>query len=215
LTKPAQEQIKTVPQRIASQTQELINSLFILADQGHPVAASSLVELLRGSVSRLTELAKNKPELLRRVARKSWKWPVMKSRHPLLSDDHEAIFSTLNLGYDLPFYFDNKSKWRFDEWGKIAAYLLLYVWGARKENRGSVGYRHVGKSADTLPEFRRGPNADKWWELAQDVLLTSYPKPEEISEFSGLVTLRRRTPSRVREKILERIRQRFINFAKP
>jgi hypothetical protein len=139
----------------------------------------------------------------------------MRSRHPLLCDNHEAIFSTLNLGYDLPFYFDNQSKWQFDEWGKIAFSLLLYVWRARKENRGWFDYKTVGKYADTLPEFRKGANADKWWELARAVLLLSYPKPEKISEFAGLVTLKRRTASRVREKILERIRQRFINFAKP
>jgi hypothetical protein len=215
LTEEAKERIKPGPNRIAIEAEHLIDALLILANKDDQAAASSLVELLQRSVSRLTELVKNKPELLRRPARKSLKWPVMKSRHPLLSDNHEAILAELNLGYDLPFYFDNQSKWQFDEFGKIAASLLLRVWRARKENRGLFDYGLVGRYADALPEFRRGPDADKWWKLARAVLLTSYPKPEEISEFSDLVTLRRRTRSRVREKILERIRQRFINFAKP
>jgi hypothetical protein len=63
------------------------------------------------------------------------------------------------------------SKWRFDEFGEIALELLIYVWGTRKENCGMFDYGQIGQVADALPEFRKGPNANKWWELAKAHLL--------------------------------------------
>jgi hypothetical protein len=211
---PALECAKAEPQRIALQAQDLINALFLLAEQGNQEAAFALVKLLAGSVSGLTQLGESKPALLQPVARKCWAWPMMKSRHPRLSDSDE-ILSKLNLGYDLPFWFDGTSKWQFDEWGTIAFHLLFYVWRARKENRHDLfNYGRIGKLADVLPCFSRA-TADKWWELALAIFRISYPNPEEISEFAELITLKRRTPSRVREKILARIKQRFVNFAKP
>jgi len=201
---------------LAAKATDLIDELFRLASNGNQTAASQLAELLRKSVIQLTELAKEKPELVRPIARKSWKWPVMKSRHPLLSDEHEDFLGCLNLGYDLPFHFDQSSHWRLDEFARIALALLMYLWGARKEQRGNFDYLSIGELADALPEFRKGPNAEKWWELAEAGLLHTYPKPNEIPELADLVRLKQGTPeSKVREKIMERIKQRFINFAKP
>ena len=201
---------------LAAKATDLIEELFTLAKTGNQTAASQLATLLRNSVIQLTELAKAKPELLRPIARKSWKWPVMKSRHPLLSDDHEDLLGCLNLGYDLPFHFDKSSHWRLDGFAKIALALLMYLWGTRKEQRGERDYRRVGELADALPEFRKGANAEKWWKLAEAAFLFTYPNPKKIPELVVLVVrLKRRTPSVVREKIKERIKQRFDNFAKP
>jgi hypothetical protein len=200
---------------LAEKAADLVDCLFTLAEDGNQTAASRLAELLRKSVHRLTALAKSNAAVLRPVARKSWKWPVMKSRHPLLSDEHEEFLGNLNLGYDLPFHFDRSSHWRLDDKAQIALALLFYVWGARKEQRGACDYGLVGRFADKLPDFRKGLNAEKWWELAEAALLWTYPKPETIPELADLVSLKRRTPSVVREKILERLKQRFINFAKP
>src|SRR5262249_39813216 len=151
----------------------------------------------------------------RRIARRNWRWPILKSRHPLISDDNETMLGVLNLGYDLPFYFDRSSKWKLDDFTEIALNLLGYVWHSRKENSGLYDCRRIGELADTLPEFRKGENADKWWELAKAHLLFSYPKPEAIPELADLVRLKRRSPSVVRARILERIEQRFMNFARP
>jgi hypothetical protein len=206
---------KSGVQPMALKARDLIEELFVAAREGNQEAASSLAGISQQSVIQLTKLAKSNPKLLQRAARRSWRWPVLKSRHPLLSDEHEAMLGQLNLGYDLPVYFDSSSKWRFDEFGEIALDLLGYVWGTRKENCGMFDYGRIGRAADALPEFRKGPNANKWWELAKAHLLFTYPTPETIPELANLVRLKRRTPSVVREKILERIKQRFINFARP
>lgn len=50
LTKEAEERIKPGPERIALQAQDLINTLFILADQNDPAAASSLVRNYSGGL---------------------------------------------------------------------------------------------------------------------------------------------------------------------
>lgn len=206
---------KSGVQPMALKARDLIEELFVAAREGNQEAASSLARISQQSVIQLTKLAKSNPKLLQRAARRSWRWPVLKSRHPLLSDEHEAMLGQLNLGYDLPFYFDSCSKWRFDDFGEIAFDLLGYVWAARKENCGMFDYGQIGQLADALPEFRKGLNANKWWELAKAQLLFAYPTPETIPELANLVRLKRRTPSVVREKILERIKQRFINFARP
>jgi hypothetical protein len=206
---------KSGAQPLALKAQDLIEELFVSAREGNEEAASSLARLVQQSVIELTKLAKANPKLLQRTARRSWRWPVLKSRHPLLSDEYEAMLGELNLGYDLPFYFDSSSKWRFDDFGEIALDLLVFVWGTRKENCGMFDHGQIGQVADALPEFRKGPNANKWWELAKAHLLFTYPAPETIPELANLVKLKRRTPSVVREKILERIKQRFINFARP
>ena len=194
---------------------DLIEELFAAAKQGNEEAASSVAEILLRGVSQLTELAKANPNLLRGAARRSLKWPVLKSRHPYISEEHEKLFGELNLGYDLPFYFDRSSHWKMDDFTEIALDLLGYVWRSRKENSGLYDYSRVGELADSLPEFRKGTNANKWWELAKAHLLFSYPKPEMIPELADLVRLKRRTPSIVRARILERIEQRFMNFAHP
>jgi hypothetical protein len=200
---------------MALKAQDLIAELFVAAREGNEEAASSVASVLQEGVIQLTDLAKANPKVLQPAARMSWKWPVMKSRHPLISDEHETMFGALNLGYDLPFYFDRWSKWRADEFTEIALGLLNYVWHSRKENCGLYDYQRIGELADGLPEFRRGPDANKWWELAEAHLLFTYPKPETIREFTDLVRLKRRTPSRVRDRILERIKQHFLNFARP
>lgn len=200
---------------LAFKAKNIFNELFELANGGNATAAKQLAEILRGAVIQLTELAKAKSDLIKPIARKSWKWPVMKSRHPLLSDEHERFLGSINLGYDLPFYFDRLSGWRFDGWSQIAVALLMYVWGARKEQRGEWDYMRYGELVDTLPDFRRGENAEKWWKAAEAALLSTYPNPETIPELTKLVRLTRRTPSVVRQKIVERIQQRFLNFAKP
>lgn len=198
---------------IAWKAEHLIDELFALAREGNQKAAAAVAELLRKWVSQLSQLAKSNLELLRPVARKSWKWPVMKSIHPLLSD--EDFLGSLALGRDLPFYFDDRSKWRFDDFTKIAFGILVYVWRARKENRGPFLYYRIGELADELPQFRKGPHADQWWRIAEAVFLFSYPNPEAIPELGGLIDMKKRTPGRVRHKILERIKQHFLNFAKP
>ena len=206
---------KSGAQPMALKAEDLIEELFVAAKDGNEEAASSVARILQRGVNQLTDLAKSNPNVLQPAARRSWKWPVLKSRHPRISDDHEKMFGELNLGYDLPFYLDRWSKWRIDEFTEIALDLLGYVWHSRKENCGLFDYQRVGELADSLPEFRKGPNANKWWELAKAHLLFTYPKPETMTEFARLVRLRRRTPSVVREKILERIKQRFMNFARP
>jgi len=198
---------------IAWKAENLINVLFQLVEDKNQEAASAVAELLQKGVGQLSQVAKNNPELLRPVAQKSWNWPVMKSTHPLLSDDD--FLGNLTLGRDAPFYFDNRSKWRFDDFTRIAFSLLIWVWKARKENRGRFVYYEIGELADELPQFRKGRNADQWWRLAKTIFLFSYPKPEAIPELESLIELKKRTPSRVRYKILERIKQHFLNFAKP
>jgi hypothetical protein len=69
--------------------------------------------------------------------------------------------------------------------------------------------------ADKLPPLDKN-SAPKWWEVAKDVLLNSYPKPLEVAELADLVKGRqkRRYPSRLQEAIFSKLEKRFLSFAK-
>ena len=106
-------------------------TVFDLALDADANAIGTLVRQTMEGCRVLRELTEAKPELLRPYARKSWAWPVLKSLHPHLSDDHEKILKTLQLGADTPLEIDASARWVNDPAHNIAFPLLNYLWAYR------------------------------------------------------------------------------------
>ena len=194
-----------------------LDTLFFRATKGDKVAANRLAEILRTACSKFTKLCRQHPELFQRVARQSWRWPVMMSKHPFLCDDYKALLNDLKLGEDTPLELSACARWIWDDAADIAFGLLCYLWESRNENRKPhVDYGKFGQSVDRLPEFS-ADSACEWWQVAQVVLLFSYPAPQNIPELAALVTApsKRRFPSTMKQEILDKLKARFAGFAPP
>lgn len=192
-----------------------LDTLFFRAEQGDEVAANRLAELLRVSCSKFSRLCKERPKLFQRVARQSWRWPVVMSTHPLLCDKYKVILKDLQLGAATPLELDKYAKWKWDTAADIAFALLCYLWQFRKENRKpNVEYGTVGDVLDRLPSFA-DDSAKEWWGIARVVFLFSYPEPQSVPELAGLVKAptKRRSPGRMKQAILDLLKGRFVSFA--
>ena len=194
-----------------------LDTLFYRAERGDEMAAYRLAELLRNACSRLSDLSKSRPKLFHKVATRSWRWPAMMSLHPLLCDDYKTVFKTLKLGADVPLELHSSARWVWDDAADMAFALLSYLWTARSENRHKLfDYGAFGKAMDRLPKFT-SDSASQWWYVAKEVLLFSYPEPQEVPELAALVKApsKRRSPGRIKQAILALLKARFIGFAPP
>jgi hypothetical protein len=91
------------------------------------------------------------------------------------------------------------------------------LWFAQSERReANVEWGRLGKTIDELPQFTTDA-AEKWWTVAREVFLYSYPKPQDVPELAGLVKAKskRRSPGRIKQAILQMIHDRFVSFAPP
>jgi hypothetical protein len=184
------------------------------------MAAEELASVIGNACSKMNELARKHPRIFHRFSRKGhWKWPVMKSTYPEFGDDENALLKGLQLGADLPLRLDPRAQWARwigDESGKIAWQLLWYVWRTRSENNAwGFDFGIFSKMADALPPLDKR-SAPKWWKVAKEALLYSYPKPLEVPELAALVKGRkmRRYPSRLQEAILSKLEKRFLSLAR-
>ncbi len=156
-------------------------------------------------------LKTNEMELIRSLritAHRFLRWPVLRSPTKLLNQDEDALFANLQLGRDSRLELHPTARWKMDEATKIARELMEFVNAARVKPQ-SLWYRR----ALELKAFDKD-SAANWWSLGKEVFLWSYPCPEKLSEFKRLVKSPSDTkPSRVRARIIELIKKRFINMA--
>lgn len=194
----------------------LLERLFLLAEAGNATAATAIAKILRKYVGRLSALAESKPDLLQSTARRSWRWPVMKSRHPYLNDNHERLLKRLQLGEDTPLEIHESARWIMDAAGEIAFALLLHLDTAHAQKQRDVfDYGRIGRAMSELPPFSADCD-DGWWTIAEVVFLAAYPQPEDIPELAALIKApsKRRSPGRIKAAILRLLKERFLAFAK-
>jgi hypothetical protein len=202
---------------LAAKSRNLLGGLFRLVAKENKHAARYFAAIMRDSCARMNRLARSRPELFRPVTRLSWKWPVMKSLHPHLSDDHETLLRDLQLGQDTPLELDKSARWKLDKAAEYAFALVAYIYEARRTDVPQTDYvASVTHAARALPEFN-DDSSQEWWELAKEILLVTYPEPQNVSEFATLVTApsHRRSGGRMKVRILEILESRFKGFAKP
>jgi hypothetical protein len=180
-------------------------------------AAQKLADLALSATAALTNIARDKAELLRPYARESDAWPVIKSKREKLSDDEKDLFAGIQLGEDAIIELDPPTaRWKWDDAGQISYSLLRRIELARAGSRHPpLDFGEIGKRAKRLPEF-----CDRtwlaWWEEARRIFLASYPEPQNVEVLNRLVTAatKRKSPGRIKAAILDMLRCRFLSFAR-
>ncbi|HWN97557.1 MAG TPA: hypothetical protein VNT99_21190 [Methylomirabilota bacterium] len=196
---------------IGIHTNQFFGMLMELAKEKNEAAIEYVLQITRQGCVFLKGLSETNPELLRPAARRSWRWPVLKSLHPYLSDEHELICKNLQLGQDTPFEIHPSARWKTDAAGVIAFCLLTYLYDARERDAGPLG-----KHLSAFPKFSED-SAPRWWKVGQYLLLLAYPNPERVPELESLVKApsHRKSPGRVRFRIMKILRDRFLSLAPP
>ncbi|MBE7502632.1 MAG: hypothetical protein HS113_20565 [Verrucomicrobiales bacterium] len=141
----------------------------------------------------LSQFAAAKPAALKPLAQELLRWPLMRSRNPRNSDP-EATLDALDLGAATPVRADRFTKWKADAAGQIAADLLDFL------------------RANFAPEPPlNADNCARWWAVAKQAFLRTYPDPAAVADLRALVTTptRRLSPGRTREAITSMIGARF------
>jgi len=202
------------PDALTSCARAAITLLAFKALKGDGLAAEELAILTTFSTEHLTKVCESKPQLIHPVARRSRKWPVIKEKRAALSNTEKDLFEKIKLAEDDVIENNAQaSKWQFDEAGKIAYSLIVFLrnarnctadsminWGPPREMkqwnvvRGLVADHRRGalsKISDlaraTLAYDICKSNAEEWWDFAQEhVLLRNYPQILEIEELDKL-----------------------------
>ena len=204
-------ELESVNTRI-SEARSTLGFLVELAKMGHPGAAEGLVSIVANGCAELSALSAADLPLFRSIARGRFKWPLMKSRFPSLSDP-ETLLTDLQLGEDLPLAMDPRAKGILDDAGEIALHLLFHVWHVHRW-APKLYSRDVRDELSGLGKFNTD-SREQWWKVAKKCFLHSYPKPQEIPELNEMVTAttHRKSAGRIRRSILEMIKARFLSFA--
>lgn len=79
---------------------------------GDSAAVNEYVQLVCEHVELLNRLVTKHREHVLPVSRARVNWPVLKSKHPHLSEDERAILTLLEVGKESGFYLDEHSKWK-------------------------------------------------------------------------------------------------------
>ena len=192
-----------------------IGWLWSLVAGGDPGAPDLYLELLTGMIEQLRRNEKSFEPLMRL----SLRWPALVSRHPFYARHNVP---PEGLGSDFPFVAHEGSRWNPNSTlTLVAIHLLLYT---HRLNQQAVKFLRTqgltvmdlderlrpAVTLDDLPEA-----APQWWEFSREAFLSSYPAPEKCEQFADWVTgeSHRKSPGRVRARILEKLRDAFFSVA--
>jgi hypothetical protein len=183
------------------------------AEAGSAEAAKRLTSAAAFGAERLNAVAAKTPKLFQSSAAGMSRWPVMRSRHPHMTDSDDVL-KAVTLGESLNVQLDQHSKWKPDKAGRIAFRLLRYMLDAWNEDAEFDEGGDVPTMKAALKPFDKD-SASKWWRFAEMAFLHTYPQPQEIPELDALVTTpsRRKSPGRRKQRILDLIGERFRNMA--
>ena len=95
---------------------------------GDAAALEAYSRLVCEHVENLTSLVESHTKHLLPVSRKRFTWPILRSEHPLFSQDENEIFKMLQVGKGKGRYFDRFSKWKLS--GKIPLLVDELIWWA-------------------------------------------------------------------------------------
>ncbi len=198
--------------------ENFIKQLLQLAKSGNADAACLLGKTIREACGELNKLALKEPALLWPEAMRSLNWPVLDSPHPFLRDDSKKILKTLRVGEGTALEIDASARWKLDKpAAQYALCLLNYMHESRRNQSELVGLPAILiDRVKALNEYN-DDNCKNWWKVAKDILLHSYPEPETITELIDLIKAPShiKSPGRIKHRILDKIRTRFISFSQP
>jgi hypothetical protein len=205
--------------------------LFLLAEEGNPVAAKYLAELAIKATKGTERIIGNHYEAMRSLAAIEYAWPMMASPVTSLSSP-SPDWEKLGLGVALNEGLLNKNRRvNLDNpTGRLAWRLLNYVANLKyyykalesTESKPRGGKLSIGQQVAALPGLTKDSLViSKWWEVAQQCLVASYPLStdetkidEKNAVFDGIVSAKdQRTPERHRNRIMERLSGEFDSIA--
>ncbi len=199
---------------MASDMRASLNQVLELAKLGNEGAVTKLVEAVEDIIRQLNLCAKTHPVTVRNAASRLTHWPVMYSPHPKLRLNPEDVVKMVKLGSDFPRNLDPNAKWDPRELGcKIAIHLFKYV-EMVKNNPEQYNHFPYCDAARKLPNFNEDCAGQRWWEVAKSVLTFSIPNLIADPYLSQLAKGKsnRKFPSRMEQKILERVNNRFMSL---
>lgn len=184
------------------------------ARAGDADSASLFTFLAAEAGEGLSQMVRRNPKIVKPAAEELTRFPLMASRSPRNSDPRQWL-ETLGVGAHVPLQLDQFSKSKPDQAYVIAIRLIEHLHSVRQEDLIIEDADGVEKKvADALPPFTQC-SAEIWWRFAREFLLRTYPRPCEVDEFKKLVTspTRLKSPGRMNEQILSKIRARFLSLA--
>ncbi len=215
---------------IGNHTVRYCEHLFLLAEEGNPLAAKFLAELAIKSTKGIERVAKGHYENLRGLAAIEYAWPVMTSPVKILCSTPPE-WDKLGLGKALNLNLDKGRRLELNTpVGKLAWSLLNYVANLQRyctaikvaNVKKDDGNDSIAWLAANLPDLTNDSLViGKWWAVAERCLIKSYPLPKDKTKldqnnpvFAGMVSdSDRRTPDRHRSRIIERLSGAFDSIA--
>ena len=208
--------VKWATTELSHAANSIITLLALKAQKTDAEAAQILARLAKRATEFLNEACVSKPELVRPLARRVRDWPVIKRKIGKLTNEEKQLFRSIQLsGDDFVENDAQAAKWQFDDAGRIAYSLIVFIRNARNcaadsmINRGSDGMvRRENIVLGLVQWHRRGArsrirqvakeklktdlskdNCEEWWRFAEvEVLLRTYPNLLEVPELDSLVS---------------------------
>jgi hypothetical protein len=176
-------------------------------------AAWLLHYLVNFGCSRLMEIVKNDPEVLKPIARMKPSWPLMMALHPGHSVHHKKLLKSLCLGDAYEFDTDeisrdNTHRTAIEKGTREIAESLFYFL--------KVEWNHFDQKLDGKPvaAFTEA-SSSLWWDVAKLRFLQSYPDPLLVPELARILTApSRKLPAHKKSFILRKIKEAFLGLAK-
>jgi hypothetical protein len=187
-----------------------------LAETKNRTAIDSLIKIAHDATSYLNRVVLASTEVAKHAsqsARLMKSWPILKAPKPAWSDDQKEVFKRLKVGSDYPFLNDPGARAKHHD---LAGRIATQLWGHVKFARMYPGLCDAdwASNAIGLPVFTK-EKAAEWWRVAKPALLEGYPQPETDATLRQLVTAKskRKSPGRMRSRILQVLKQRFESLA--
>jgi len=126
----------------------------------------------------------------------------------------------VDLGRDFDFFVNKGARWdERDRFTSVARGLYRHI-GTVRDHPDSLGFLPYAQAALALPPIPHDPaaiaqsdTAHKWWNVAKEAFLFTYPAPEEVECLNHLIKGKtRHIPSKVGSRILERLEARFLSL---
>lgn len=183
-------------------------------------------KLVRSAVQRLNYLVLLRPDQWQGLAEQNPQWPVLLSEHPADRKKAEAILKQLNVGGRVLPRRYRQAKWNTDRdpfmraAGRLLEHVFQAAWLCGDDpmypfcfvgwRRDAVKLREIEFSSQTWPD---------WWAVARVAFLEAYPHPEDIKELADIAKQQlnkhtRRTPGRIKHRILDILESRIRSIAK-
>jgi len=182
-------EISRVDAEVAIKLGEIVNIIVShLFKLGSRQAAKELASIAAFATERANELASQKPGYFRPIAKLQWEWPLMSTRRKSDQLYEETFLASIGLAEAAAFKSFNTSKWTiWDEAGRVAWELWRYVFSQRQrvnllladqKRTARLAFSALEMKAAKLKDFSE-KSYSTWWEVAEEFLLESYPKPLE------------------------------------